>query len=64
MYLKRCVLAVIFSVATTPVFFANFAFAKNLTGSENIQEIVVTTTREARKLSEMAESFAVLSEQE
>ena len=64
MYLKRCVLAVIFAVATTPVFFANFAFAKNLTGSENIQEIVVTTTREARKLSEMAESIAVLSEQE
>jgi iron complex outermembrane receptor protein len=63
MCLKRCALAAIFAVVATPVFFSNFAFAKNLNSSENIQEIVVTTTREVRNLNEMAESIGVLSEQ-
>ena len=63
MCLKRSALAAIFAVAATPVFFSNFAFAKNLNSSENIQEIVVTTTREVRNLNEMAESIGVLSEQ-
>ena len=64
MCLKRCALAVIYAVAATPVFFSNSAFAANLNSSENIQEIVVTTTREVRNLNEMAESIGVLSEQE
>jgi len=58
MPLKHCAFAIIFAVV------APLVFAENLGSSENIQEIVVTTTREARNLNEMAESIGVLSEQE
>ena len=63
MNLKRFALAIIMVVAANSLFVFNLAIAENLDTSENIHEIVVTTTREARNLNEMAESIAVLSEQ-
>lgn len=64
MLLKRFTCAAILMVAASSIFVCTFAFAEHLKRSENIQEIVVTTTREVRYLNEMAESIGVLSEKE
>ena len=64
MYLTRCAFAIIFAVIAPSIFVTESVFAEHQYQSQNILEIVVTTTREARNLNEMAESIAVLSEQE
>ena len=64
MYLKRCAFVTLIAVTASALLVSNVALSENFNSTENIQEIVVTTTREARNLNEMAASIGVLSEQQ